>query len=199
MLIKKFLFVVVFYLVINCCIFAQYLPRNYNINFRLPFAIPTFSFIQTGDSSNHKGEMFTFSDVGFKFAQMGIEMDVGYFLDEKLSLGGILGYDFVYDRGDRILSKIPILFKANYLVYSDEKIDLPVSFMLGVNFWKYHSQEHFVLHTGLEFGINYFWSDGWGFLARTGFWLYPELYIDSYKNNLSGFIPIVIGLTYRNI
>ncbi len=177
--------------------FAEYGRGNYNINLRVPLNIPAFSHVQRGESDNHRGVTLSFSEMGFSGIQAGVEADVGYFINDKVSLGGILGYDFVYDRGGRILSKVPILFKANYLIFSDGMFDVPISGFLGVNYWKYHSQEHFVLHAGVEFGLNVFWSENWGALFRTGFWIYPELYADSYKTNVSGFIPIVLGVTYR--
>ena len=176
---------------------AEYSKGNYQINLRVPLSIPTFTYLQVGEPDNHSGQTLTFSDMGFKGIQGGVEADVGYFLNDKLSVGGILGYDFAYDRGGRILSKVPILCKANYILFSQGIAEVPASAFLGVNYWKYHSQEHFVLHAGVEIGVNAFWSESWGAMFRTGFWIYPELYADSYKSNISGFIPIILGVTYR--
>jgi hypothetical protein len=87
--------------------------------------------------------------------------------------------------------------QGNYIIFSQGIFEVPVSLSFGVNYWKYHSQEHFVMQAGLEIGLNVFWSNNWGLLFRTGLWIYPELYADPYKNNISGFIPIVIGVVYR--
>ena len=111
--------------------------------------------------------------------------------------GGILGYNFAYDRGYNLFSKVPLLFKANYFIDSSYKQDVLLSLAAGVNYFKYRSMEHIVPEISAEVGFNIYWSESWSGLFRTGINTYFELYANSEKNNISATIPIVLGVSYR--
>ena len=178
---------------------APYEKGNYSISLRIPLNIPLFSYVKEVNSQGeYNPKLLIFKDMGAKNIQAGIEIDFGYFMTSKISIGGLFGYNFLYDRGDKLLSKIPLLFKTNFFLYSKGRVDIPLSFSFGVNFWKYKSTiEHFTLQANVEFGVNVFWDEFWAVSFRTGLWLYPELYKDTNKNSLQCFVPIIVGVTYR--
>lgn len=165
---------------------------DFQLGLRIPFAIPAFSTTQ-----DDGGKVYTFWDTGYKNILVGLEADVGIFLSDNISIGGLLGYNFAYDRGDNLFSKVPLLFRFNYFVSSHEKYEIPISLGLGINYFKYRSMEHIVPQAMFETGFNYYWSDNWSVLFRTGFNFYTELYKDTSKISMSGTIPIVLGVTYR--
>lgn len=178
---------------------SEYDKGNFTIGLRIPLNIPLFTYAQEADTEgNYHPKTYIYKEMGVKNIQAGLELDFGYFMTPTISIGGIFGYNFLYDRGDKLLSKIPLLFKANFYLYSKGRVDIPLSFAFGVNYMKYKSSiEHFTLQFNVELGVNVFWDDSWGVIFRTGAWLYPELYADQHKNNISCFIPIVVGVTYR--
>ena len=178
---------------------SEYDKGDFTIGLRIPLNIPVFTYAQEADAEgNYSPKMYIYKEMGVKNIQAGLELDFGYFMTPNISIGGIFGYNFLYDRGDKLLSKIPLLFKANFYLYSKGRVDIPLSFAFGVNYMKYKSTiEHFTLQFNVEIGVNVFWDNSWGVIFRTGAWFYPELYADQHKNNISCFVPIVVGVTYR--
>lgn len=197
---KKSLLIFLFFIFSVSSSFASYFQQgDYQIGLRVPLTIPAFTYLKEENLENgtYEGKTLTFSDMGFRNIVAGIEVDFGIFMTDRISIGGVLGYNFGYDRGDKLFSRVPLVFKSNFFLYSSYRFDVPLSLMFGVAYTKYRSMEHFVLQTGMEIGLNVYWSANWGATFRTGLWLYPELYADGNKNNLSGFIPIVVGVTFR--
>ena len=164
--------------------------NDFEISFKIPISVPIFT------ASKNEG-VYTFWQTGYKNVATGIEVDVGVFISDSVSLGGAMGYNFAYDRGDKLFSKVPLLFRFNYFPLSLENIEVPISLGLGVNYFKYRSMEHIVPEFMLESGFNIFWSYNWAFAFRVGANLYAELYKDASKINISGMLPITIGVTYR--
>ena len=196
---KKSIFLFLFIIFISSSAFAREGRSKFLLGFRVPIIIPTFTSLQEENATTgeYESKVYTFSGMGFKSFLSGFEVEFGSFITPDISLGGSLGYVFGYDRGNKLFSKVPFLFRSNYFVYSSDYIDVPITLILGVNYFNYRSMEHMVMQIGFEAGVNAYWTENWAGSFKTGFYLYPELYSDSHKNNLSGFIPIIIGLTFR--
>lgn len=177
----------------NVFAYSYHQKGDFQLSLRLPLSVPTF----TSNIGVKPVETITFGDMGYKNIIVGIEADIGVFTSSAVSVGGILGYNFAYDRGENLFSRVPLLFKFNYFAVSSHKNEVPLSLGIGVNYFKYRSMEHIVPQLLVESGFNIYWTDNWSASFRTGINLYAELYADSKKNNISATIPLVFGVTYR--
>lgn len=130
--------------------------------------------------------------------QLGFER----FTNDRLSLGGSLGYNFNYCVNDNLLSEVPLQFNVSYYPVQG-KVDIPITLGVGLTYERFGEDKSMLnpsisLTTGMDF---YIWDD-WGLGFRTGLWLVPEFnFINNEQDNdgVFGMFPIMLSITYRHL
>ena len=201
---KKFIIVfLILMLIIPSSLFAAkrfegYESGNYKISIRIPFELPVAYYNQNGfdDPLSHWA---TWSELGYKNnLEFALEIDYEHFMTEKISIGGRLGYHFAYTRGDKIISRVPLLFNVGFYPYSTANIEVPVTLGVGLAYMNLRGYSMATMFLAAETGFSWYWSDNWGIGLRTGFHIVPEVKSGANANNsVTFFVPITAQLTFR--
>lgn len=177
--------------------FVGYEKGSYKISIRIPFDLPVAYWLQ-GDNTltNHWS---IWDEIGYKNnVEFGIEIGYEYFMNSKLSLGGLVGYHFSYMRSNSLISRVPFTFRLSYYPYSSKNFDIPIILGIGGAYENTKGYSMATMYLALETGFSWYWNDNWGVGIRTGLHLVPEfLSGHSDQTNLTFFVPIVAEVTFR--
>lgn len=179
--------------------FNGYQKDNYLITLRVPFNLPVALWnaknIGTETSPSH---WRYWSEMGYRNnVEYGVEVGYDHFLNSKMSLGGLLGYHFAYDRGDNIISKVPFLVRFGYYPLQG-RFEIPLIVGIGGMYLGWKSYSTATLYLQFETGFSFYFTDSWSVGFRTGINIVPEFKSgNSGESNVSFFVPVVLQFTFR--
>ena len=143
----------------------------------------------------------TFWDTHMKLGGVASIAYQGY-INERLALGGELGYVFNYSRSNKIMTTVPLTAKLTFVPVQTGKFDLATSLNLGGAFLRYDEGRFFSPHVSLTLTPTIFFNENWGLGIESGLMLTWEFYTkNSNKHDASAFcglIPVTLALSYRH-
>lgn len=178
--------------------FAGYEKGSYKISIRIPFELPVAYWVK-GNETTGLNNWYVWNQIGYNNnIEFGIEIGYEYFMNSKLSLGGLIGYHFSYMRSNSLISRVPFAFRMSYYPYTDNNFDIPIILGVGGAYENTKGYSMVTMHLSLETGFSWYWNDNWGVGLRTGLHLIPEFLSGRPdQTNLTFFIPIVAEVTFR--
>lgn len=122
------------------------------------------------------------------------------FVTQKIEIGGELGYAFNYSQTKKIMTTVPISFKATFVPIQTGKFDMMLSANLGLTYNRYNKTRFMMPFACVSVNSSYYINENFGLGVEGGFWLNPEFHsknILKKDNSLLGMMPITLALTYR--
>ncbi len=124
-------------------------------------------------------------------------IDYSVFINNKIALGGEIGYQFNRCTDEKLFTQVPLLFKVTYVPLQG-KFELPLSLGVGLNFLSYQDKSMLSPTITLSAGARYFFTDNWAIGLKSGINFTAELYFKSEKNGLHTSIPCQLYASYRH-
>ncbi len=118
----------------------------------------------------------------------------------RIALGCEIGYMFNYVVDGKLVTNVPMLFKATWLPVQGT-VDIPVSLAAGFSYLSLSDGGSYLpFYLSAEIGLQYYFTENWGVGINSGIWVIPEIYYTSAassKNSIATFIPATLAVTYR--
>lgn len=178
--------------------FQGYEEGNYKISLRLPFNLPVMYYRQ-GELDEGKNNHWAFWDeIGYQNnLEYALEVGYDYFLNSSISVGGLLGYHFAYDRSSALISRVPFLFRFGYYPLQGQ-FEVPIILGVGGAYMNVKGYSSASLYLSFETGFSWFWNDNWGIGVRTGMHFVPEFKAGRMEDtNVTFFVPIALEVNFR--
>ena len=118
----------------------------------------------------------------------------------QIALGCEIGYMFNYVIDGKLVTNVPMLFKATWLPVQGV-IDMPISLAAGICYLSLSDGGSYMpFYLSAEIGLQYYFTENWGLGINSGIWVIPEIYYSASaqsKNALATFLPVTLAVTYR--
>ncbi|MBR2281002.1 MAG: hypothetical protein IJ863_00105 [Spirochaetales bacterium] len=143
----------------------------------------------------------TFWDTHLRLGGVASIAYQGY-INERLALGGELGYVFNYSRSNKIMTTVPLTAKLTFVPVQTGRFDLAASLNLGGAFIRYDEGRFFSPYASVTITPTIFFNENWGLGLETGIMATMEFYTrNSNKHDASAFcglLPVTLALSYRH-